>query len=890
VSEDLGHRKEVYRLLERVLTLAPEAREEILAGAPEALRSEVRELLAAENGPVTLLEGPHALVRRDADGGGPRRPERIGPYRIQGLLGAGGMGEVYLAEQLAPVRRQVALKLLRATAQGPEAEARFRTERDAMARLDHPNVGRILEAGTTDDGRPYFAMERIDGVAISEYCDREGLSLEQRVRLFVEVCRGTEHAHQKLLLHRDLKPSNILVAEVDGRPTPRIIDFGIAKVLDETLHAGGLTGDRMIGTPAYMSPEALGLGGGVDTRSDVFSLGVLLYELIAGVSPWNEEVRTPLEMLRYRSDAEPRRPSVQLTTVDPDTLREIARRRRVSVAGLAEELRGDLEWIVMKAIERAPERRYGSAAELGTDLERFLADEPVSARPPSALYVLRKAVVRHQTLVTTAALLTAALLAGVFGTSLGLVRARHAEERAQGEARAAVEARNEAREVSDFLTGLFHASSTYDPAAAKPPSQISALDLLERGSRRIDGELADQPLQAARLRMTLGEVYRSLDLLDEARRHFEAAASSLQKLAPASAPAQTLLVQVELELGQVSVKQARWDEAVGELREVRRLAGPEVAEPERTIFAARALDLESRVARRQGRFDVAESRQRESIRLWESTPGADAAELVTARSNLGAIDFDQGRWSEAESEYRRALELARRVLPPGDLRTSSVLDNLAAAVASQGRLDEAAPLFAEALKLKRQVLSDDHPAIARSLNNLGQLQLDRGHPAKAEKLHREALALRRKSLGPNHPDTAWSLDNLAHAVDAQGRTEEAWKLQEEALAIRRQALGDDHPQIARSLEHLADLARRRAQPDEAERLYREALAIRRHAGATDDPELARTAADFGELLLARDRGAEARKLFAEGLHALPAAPEGDDLKLRERLQALAAKA
>lgn len=805
MTETLERQQEAYRLLEQVVACSPAARESLLATAPEELRAEVLALLSPGEDSLPFLDGPHPLLQETASSA-PLQLRSIGPYRILDLLGEGGMGQVYLAEQDEPVRRQVALKVLRTAAPGAEAAARFRTERNAMARLDHPNVGRILEAGATEDGRPYFVMERIEGVAIAEYCDREALPLEERVRLFVAVCRGTEHAHQKLLLHRDLKPSNVLVTEVDGRPTPRIIDFGLAKYLDETAQ-GGLTGDRMLGTPAYMSPEALGMGGDVDTRSDVFSLGVLLYELLTGVSPWDGGPRTPLEMLRYRSEAEPRRPSTRLTKVDPVILEEIARRRRLTPASLAAGLRGDLEHILMKAIAREPERRYGSAAELGADLERFLLHEPVTARPPRALYLLRKAMSRHRGLVTAAALLAAVLLAGVVGTAVGLIRARHAEEQALVDARQAIEARNEARAVSDFLRGIFHGSSTVSPVAPRPPSEISALELLQRGSRRIEEELADQPLLAARLQATLGDVYRTLNLFDEAKVHLDRAVANLEEAHSPSRADQALLARILRQLAQVAERQARWDDARHQLRRARDLSKAAIDEPELSEFEATLLDLESWLTRREGRFDAAESQLKEAALLLNSVPEPDSGMILEVQASLGSLYFEQERWAEAEAEFRRSLAVARRLLPPGDFRTAQTLDNVAAAVASQGRLDEAAPFFTEALELKRLVLSEDHPLIAISLNNLGRLQLDLGRPELAEPLHREALALRRKTRGANHPETAWSLDNLARTVDALGRPDEARELQEEALSIRQATLGEGHPQIARSLAHLAELGR-----------------------------------------------------------------------------------
>ena len=312
-------------------------------------------------------------------------PDTIGPFKILDLLGEGGMGRVFLAEQNEPVKRRVALKILRFAGAGRAARARFEAERHAMGRLDHPNIGKILEAGTTPDGQPFFAMELIDGSPITTYCDDRSLSIESRLRLFADVCRGAEHAHHKLLLHRDIKPSNVLVTEVDGRPVPKLIDFGIVKGIDQSL--GGLTlmtGDNLIGTPGYMSPEALGQGGDVDTRSDVYSLGILLYKILTGVLPWPEVEKTPIKALTRPVDGELVRPSRRVATLDETSRTTTAGCRGVEPAALPSQLRGDLDWITLKAIAHDPSERYNSAADLATDIERFLADEPLSAKAPTA--------------------------------------------------------------------------------------------------------------------------------------------------------------------------------------------------------------------------------------------------------------------------------------------------------------------------------------------------------------------------------------------------------------------------------------------------------------------------------------------------------------------------
>ena len=333
-------------------------------------------------------------------------PERIGPYRILDVLGEGGMGVVYLAEQTKPVRRQVALKVMRHVMTQPLAVIRFDAERQALARLQHPNVAQMYEAGTTEDGHLYFAMEPVDGQPIGKYCDQYRLSIQERLELFCAVCAGVQHAHQKGILHRDLKPSNILVTEVQGGPVPKIIDFGVAKALDQPLVDATLyTDDRLVGTPAYLSPEALGSNekdADIDTRSDVYSLGIVLYELLVGVRPFDTRGLGFLQVLTKVLEDEPEGPSTRWTTLDIETRQAIADRRRLERSALKKRLRGDLDWIVMKAIAKDRRLRYRSPSELAADLRRHLEHRPVEAGPPSRFYRLGKLVRRHRALVAAA--------------------------------------------------------------------------------------------------------------------------------------------------------------------------------------------------------------------------------------------------------------------------------------------------------------------------------------------------------------------------------------------------------------------------------------------------------------------------------------------------------
>jgi eukaryotic-like serine/threonine-protein kinase len=730
-------------------------------------------------------------------------PEQIGPYKLLDVLGEGGMGVVYLAEQTVPVRRRVALKVLKPGMDSKQVLARFDSERQALAVMDHPNIARALDGGMTEAGRPYFVMELVHGTPITAYADTHRLTTTERLRLFTDVCRAVQHAHQKGVIHRDLKPSNVLVTVQDGGPVVKVIDFGIAKAVglgltDQTLVTR--TG-QILGTPEYMSPEQAEMSGlDVDTRTDVYSLGVMLYELIVGALPFDLAAKPDYAISHNLRERDVPRPSTRLTGLG-HTLPVVARHRRTTPESLRKELRGDLDWIILKAMDKDRTRRYETANGLALDVERHLENQPVLARPPSTRDRVGKFVRRNRTGVIAATVAVAALLAGGTAAAIGFVEARQEQRRAQ-------QAAATAEQVTEFLTGLFRVSN---PGEARG-STITAREVLDRGAETIRGDLADQPLVQARLMRVIGDVYRNLGLYDAAAPLLEQAVARGETYG---------LDQEELAI---------------------------------------ALERLAIVYRHQGHTEKAEAALRRSFAISQSLGMDQGVQFASALRSLGNVYQQRGLYGEAEPLLREALQIQERLLDSNDPELGITLSNLAGMYLRKRRPGEAEPYLREALRITERTHGRDHIRVAQELSNLGAMHYMLGGYAESETAYRRALAIAERVLEPNHPFMATLLHNLAEVQWVRGDYAEAEAGLTGALDIGERTLGPDHPAVAGSLRVLGNVHRDQGRYSEAEPSYARALSIYDRAMDRPDAAVRELLQDYAQLLRALGRTGEAEAM------------------------------
>ncbi len=797
----------------------------------------------------------------------PEFPEQLGGYRILDLLGSGGMGLVFLARQDEPIQRTVAIKVIRTHLRGAYHQALFDSERQALARLSHPNVAQLFDAGRSEEGFPFFVMEYLPAAeTLTQYCRERELSVEQRLGLFMQVCQGVQHAHQKGILHRDLKPSNVLVVEPEGDattgPLPKIIDFGLATALDEApipespfaqasvSPTRAAKVQRIAGTPKYMSPEASSAGTQIDIRSDVFSLGVMLHDLLSEHRP--------------RDSASP---------------------------GSPQEPSGELGYIVRKATAPDLGQRYASVSDLTADLQRHLSDHPVVARLSTLggvrarVYEGAKLVRRHRASVLTVLLAMVLLSGGFIARTLEAERARAESEKARL-------ALAESEELSNFLVQLF---SEADPTRDETGS-LTVRQLMDRGARNLDLRFEDQPLTRARLQSLLGSIYNSLAQYDVAEPMLnEAWKVQAEQLEPGHDDRSTTLGR----LGQVDLNLGRFESAKDRFGRLLTLCDESVGR--QSLCAASALRALGQVAKGLGSIDEAQRRIRAALHIQRSILDPSDAALGQTTSALGFLEFERGRYESAEKLYLETLRIYGKSFPPdhpnqalirsnlGSLywklerleeaealfleaarieeqalgshrRLADTLGNLALVYRRQERFDEAEDAMTRALTIRRELLGDHHPDIAISLNNIGVFYWTLERYAEAESLYRQALSIQEEALEPGHFHIGHTATNLGLSLWKQNRPQEAEEHLRRSLELWEQSLGLEHPALVWPLWGLAGVSRDQGRLREAEAHYQRTMALRRQHDLGDKPPMADAIADYADLLRATGQPQQAEEI------------------------------
>lgn len=705
--------------------------------------------------------------------------DRIGQFRIVRTLGEGGMGVVYEAEQANP-KRPVALKVIRGGHISPRLRRRFELESAVLARLQHSGIAAVYEAGISGEGRwatPYFAMELVDGQSLIDHAETKRLTARDRVDLVARVCDAVQHAHTKGVIHRDLKPANILVA-ASGQP--KVLDFGVARLSDSEDSGSTLATEagQIVGTIAYMSPEQVaGDPNEVDTRADVYALGVVLYELLTGALPVEVRGATVVEAARRITESRP-----------------------ALISAHGKHLKGDLQTIVAKALEKDRERRYQSAGDLAADLRRWLANEPVLARRASAGYLALKFAQRHTELVIAGALALLLLVGGIIGTSIGMAHAMAQRTRADREARRATA-------VNDFLVTRMLGAANPDQAQGR---EVTVREVLDKAAGEIDEAFPDDPGLRSDLRSTVSTTYLALGDVDKAIANAEAALALREQ---ETGPDSIETLSAVNNLGTALTRAARWPESEAMFR---------------------------RVADGFARIGAADDRQR-----------------LTALSNLAAIVNNLGRFEESEQIQREALAGLDRSLGPDDSDSLSAATNLAYLLHDMGRLDEAIPLYERVVHTRERLLGHKHPKTLLAQNNLATGYWGAGRKDEAGEIALRVLDVRREVLGDAHPDTMVSMSNAGFVLENSGKLEEAEAMYRRGYAGIVAALGPDHPQTLALLANLSSVLAREQKREESEQGFREAMAGYERTLGPDHKDCLSVQADLGEWLITWDRAAEA---------------------------------
>jgi len=790
------------------------------------LRQQVETLLQTHDRVGDFLEESPQKTAMDARSGtaaDARAGDRIGRYKLLQQIGEGGCGIVFKAEQEEPMRRSVALKVIKPGMDTKSVIARFEVEQQALALMDHPNIAKVFDAGTTESGRPYFVMELVRGTKITQYCDQNSLTTEERLKLFIQVCQAVQHAHQKGIIHRDIKPSNILVTTTaEDVALPVVIDFGIAKAtsnqrLTDKTYFTAL--EMLIGTPAYMSPEQAELTSvDVDTRTDIYSLGVLLYELLTGSPPFDtaELSKAGLdEIRRVIREQEPGRPSTRLRKMTDADLTVLAKNHKSEPPTLIRTIRGDLDWIVMKALEKDRKRRYATAHGLVLDVQSYLAKEPILARPPSNLYKLQKMVLRNKLLFAGISIFTLLLVVSLIVVSTSLAKERRSRREAEAAEAKAESASVKSQQVTEFLESMLNGVG---PSVALGRDTTILREILDRTSERIGTEMTNQPAVAAELYGLIGHIYGQIGYAVRAEGMHRAALAINEKL-----------------FGAESKEVAASLNSLG-------------------------LDLQA-----EGKRAEAEKVDEEALTLRRQLLGNENADTATSLNDLSGMYRDDGRLKEAEAMARKALGIRQKLFANESLEVADSLRNISIILGDEGQWPEADTTAREVLAIRRNLLGSEHPWVASALMDAAWAAGGNGKKDEAETMEREALAIRQKILPADHPDVALSLYAVGDRMRQQGKLNEAYPVLNAALSIQTKLLGDKDPASLETLRSMGLTLQAESKWSDAEVVFRELLAAWRKRAGNEDQHTLYALHDFGATLDAQRKWTEAEIVRREEL-------------------------
>lgn len=849
-----------------------------VCGENEPLKRRVQSLINAHLGAGGFLGD----VGRELESAGSSEintPELIGSYRVIRTLGQGGFGTVYLCQQERPIERRIAVKVLRPGMDSRSVLRRFEEERILLSRMDHPGIARVLDAGKTEDGQPYIAMEYIEGVQITTYCNNKQLVLRSRLSLFAQACQAIQHAHQKGVIHRDIKPSNVLVTEVDGRAVVKVIDFGVSKAFEDQISDDTITRTmQLVGTPQYMSPEQASVDSSdVDTRTDVYSLGVMLYELSTGLPPFDPQRLRSVsvgQLERMIRDIDPQRPSVRVAKLDKSHADRISSQRSESIGHIVRELKGEIDWVITKTMEKDRDRRYSTVNALFEDVERVLRGDVVRARPPSSVYAARKFVSRHRAGTLVASLVFVSLVV-ITGLSLGYAQTIN---RANDQISSTLHNQEQVLAFTEEMLGGI------DPAVARGKDTELFRTILDSAGDRVNIELADSPEVEVRVRVLIGKLYLSIGMLDEALAQFKSASAigseTIGDRHVLTIGAYSALGTAYAELSQYAQARGVFEEA---LEKARAVFGED--HPDTLVILSDLAAVYNFLGDHNQAIAAGESLL--SKRL--SVLGDDHDDTMATRNSLALA-------LKGKHDYSRAVDLFERVLEhqlihleadhPNTLKTRS---NLALVYQELGEFDKSIEMNTEILEQKQRVLGDQHPSVIVSMVNLGTSLEKVGDDEKALALLENALEISLGSLGQTHQYTLIIYNNLANHHGRNNEFEMAREFAQLASDGFEQSLGSQHPMTLRGKGNLADILLDMGRAEEALQITAGSETIASEIFETTDRRLGMHSERLAKCFLMLGQNAEAREHYQRAVQ-IYASSHGDDseqyLRVREALDEL----